>query len=59
MRKSLFNIVIFAFHIITLILLAALCIHFEIITLDLIYFPKNLLLHFSKTIMLSILSGQS
>lgn len=41
MRKSLFKIVIFVFHIITLILLAALCIHFGIITLDFDGFSKE------------------
>lgn len=41
MRKSLYNTVIFIFHIITLILLAALCMHFEIITLDFDKFSKE------------------
>lgn len=41
MRKSLYNIVVFIFHIISLVLLSALCIHFEIINLDLITFSKD------------------
>mgnify|MGYP001542860622 CR=1 FL=1 len=36
MRKPLYNIVIFIFHIITLILLFTLCIHFNVIKLDLL-----------------------
>ena len=41
MRKPLYNIVIFIFHIITLILLFTLCIHFNVIKLDLLDFSKE------------------
>ena len=40
MRKPLYNIVIFIFHIITLILLFTLCIHFNVIKLDFLDFSK-------------------
>lgn len=41
MRKPLYNIVIFIFHIITLILLFTLCIHFNVIKLDFLDFSKE------------------
>lgn len=41
MKKSLYNIVIFIFHIITLVLLFALCLHFEIINLHFLKLSKN------------------
>lgn len=43
MRKSLYNIVIFIFHILALVLLFALCIHNGIINIDLSVFPKEAL----------------
>lgn len=41
MKKSLYNIVIFIFHIITIALLFSLCIHFEIISLDFLKISKD------------------
>lgn len=46
MRKPLYNIVIFVFHIISLILLFLLCIHFEIIHIDFSTFSKETLAAF-------------
>lgn len=46
MRKPLYNIVIFVFHIISLILLFLLCIHFEIIRIDFSAFSKETLASF-------------
>ena len=48
MRKPLYNIVIFIFHIITLILLFTLCIHFNVIKLDLLDFSKEAVASFFK-----------
>lgn len=48
MRKPLYNIVIFIFHIITLILLFTLCIHFNVIKLDLSDFSKEAVASFFK-----------
>ena len=48
MRKSLFNLVIFIFHILSLILLVSLCIHFEIITLDFDGISKESVVSFFK-----------
>ena len=48
MRKPLYNIVIFIFHIITLILLFTLCIHFNVIKLDFLDFSKEAVASFFK-----------
>lgn len=48
MRKSLFYLVIFIFHILSLILLVSLCIHFEIITLDFDGISKESVVSFFK-----------
>ncbi len=46
MKKNLYNITIFTFHVITLILLFALCIHFEIINMENLNFPKEAIIAF-------------
>ena len=48
MRKPLYNIVIFIFHIITLILLFTLCIHFNVIKLDFLDSLKEAVASFFK-----------
>ena len=48
MRKPLYNIIIFIFHIITLILLFTLCIHFNVIKLDFLDFSKEAVASFFK-----------
>lgn len=48
MKKSLYNIVIFIFHIITIVLLFLLCTHFEIINLDFFKLSKDTFVSFLK-----------
>ncbi len=48
MRKPLYNIIIFIFHIITLVLLFTLCLHFEVINLNFLIFSKESIVSFFK-----------
>lgn len=54
MKKSLYKKTIFIFHVITLVLLFALCMHFEVINFNFIKFSKDTFLDFLKMIMLLI-----
>lgn len=48
MKKPLYNIVIFIFHIISLILLFSLCIHFKVINLDFLNISKEAIASFLR-----------
>jgi len=48
MKKPLYNIVIFIFHIISLILLFSLCIHFKVINLDFLNISKEAIASFFR-----------